>query len=102
MMQAARRIVTPGSKDEVQRLRGICRKMVPCRQKRRENTMKQARNVAPDFAMVCLALGVVSIIAISPARAGGPRDTSANIAPALKCADLTGWKIPSSTIVVTK
>ena len=52
--------------------------------------------------MVCLALGAVSMIAISPASAEAASDSSPNIAPALKCVDLTGWKIPSSTTVVTK
>ena len=53
--------------------------------------------------MVCLALGAVSMIAISSASAEGASDSVPNIAPALKCVDLTGWKIPgSTTTVVTK
>ena len=66
------------------------------------DTMKPTRNVALDCAMGCLAVGVVSMIAISPASAEGASDSSPNIAPALKCVDLTGWKIPNSTTVVTK
>jgi hypothetical protein len=48
--------------------------------------MKQTRNVALDSAMICLALGVVSTIAILPASGEGSNDSSQNIAPALKCA----------------
>ena len=64
--------------------------------------MKPTRNVALDCAMVCLALGAVSMIAISPASAEAASDSAPNIAPALKCVELTGWKIPNSTIVITK
>jgi feruloyl esterase len=64
--------------------------------------MKPTRNVALDCAMVCLALGAVAMIAASPARAEGASDSAPNIAPVLKCGDLTGWKIPGSTAVVSK
>src|SRR6185503_8507865 len=37
-----------------------------------------------------------------PASAEASSGSSANMAPARKCADLTGWKVPNSTIVVTK
>lgn len=64
--------------------------------------MKQKSNVLLARAMACLALGAVSTIAIPPASAEGQSDSSANIAPALKCAELTGWKVPGSTTVITK
>ena len=64
--------------------------------------MKPTRNVALDCTMVCLALGAVAMIAISPAGAEGSSDSAPNIAPALKCGDLTGWKIPGSTAVVSQ
>jgi len=64
--------------------------------------MKRTRNVALDCATVCQVLGAVAIMGISPTSAEGSSDSSATIAPALKCADLTGWKIPGSTIVITK
>src|SRR5689334_9445344 len=64
--------------------------------------MKQKGNVALGCAVVCLALGAVSIMAISPASAEASSNSSPNVAPALKCADLTGWKIPGSTMIVTK
>ena len=64
--------------------------------------MKKKGNVALDCAVVCLALGAVSIMAISPASAEASSNSSPNMAPALKCADLTGWKVPGSTTIVTK
>jgi feruloyl esterase len=64
--------------------------------------MKQKRNVALDCAVVCLALGAASIVGIPPASAEASSDNSPNMAPALKCADLTGWKVPGSTTIVTK
>lgn len=39
--------------------------------------------------------------AVSPASAQTPNDKSSAIAPALKCADLTGLKIPGSSIAIT-
>ena len=64
--------------------------------------MKQPRGAALNCAMACLVLGVVSLAAVPPAGAQGASTSPANIAPALKCAELTGWKVPNSTIVVTK
>ena len=64
--------------------------------------MKQPKGTALKWGTVCLALGVASVVTISPATAQGSGDGSATIPPALKCADLTGWKIPNSTTVVTK
>lgn len=64
--------------------------------------MKQPTGTALKSGMACLVLGAVVIVTIPPAGAQGSGDSSANIAPALKCADLTGWKIPDSTTVVTK
>ena len=63
--------------------------------------MKQTRNAILDCAMACVGLGAVSIVTVSPAKAEGSSDSSAIVAPVLKCADLTGWKIPGSTIVIT-
>ncbi|QAU47212.1 tannase/feruloyl esterase family alpha/beta hydrolase [Bradyrhizobium guangzhouense] len=61
--------------------------------------MQRKGHVALDGAMACLAfVAATTIIAISPASA----DDSANIPPALKCADLTGWTVPGSTASVTK
>ncbi|MBR1086439.1 tannase/feruloyl esterase family alpha/beta hydrolase [Bradyrhizobium manausense] len=61
--------------------------------------MQQKGHVALDGAMACLALvAAITLIAISPASA----EDSANIPPALKCADLTGWTMPGSTASVTK
>ena len=61
--------------------------------------MKQTRRMALACAVACVT---VSVGAISPAGAQAPSSSSPNIAPALKCADLTGWKVPDSTISVTK
>ena len=53
--------------------------------------MRRNRNVALDDAIAGLALvAAIMVMAISPARA----EDSATIPPALKCADLTGWKLP--------
>jgi pimeloyl-ACP methyl ester carboxylesterase len=64
--------------------------------------MKQPGDTALDCAMTCLVLSAISIAAIAPAGAQASGDSPANIAPALKCADLTGWKLPDSTAIVTK
>ena len=64
--------------------------------------MNQPRGTAQNCAMACLMLGAVSLAAIPPAGAQGSSNSPANIVPALKCADLSGWKIPGSTIVVNK
>ncbi|MGY4236490.1 hypothetical protein ACVIIW_005437 [Bradyrhizobium sp. USDA 4449] len=61
--------------------------------------MQRKSNVTLDGAMACLSLAAAfMVIAISPASAAD----STNIPPALKCADLTGWKMPGSTALVTK
>src|SRR5215207_10154398 len=63
---------------------GKCLRAVPCRPKtKRGDTMKPTRNVALDCAMVCLVLGVVSMIAIPPASAERASDSTPKIAPAL-------------------
>lgn len=63
--------------------------------------MKNPNRAAMKWAKAYLALGAVSIVATS-AGAQGSSVSSASIAPALKCEDLTGWNIPGSTTVVTK
>lgn len=63
--------------------------------------MKQQNGAALKCAMACLVVGAAAIAAIPPAGAQGSSASSANIAPALKCEDLTGWKIPDTTTIVT-
>lgn len=64
--------------------------------------MKRPKGTALKWGRASLVLAATSVVTISPAGAQGSGDSSANIAPALKCADLTGWKIPNSTTIVTQ
>lgn len=45
-----------------------------------------------------LMLAAAALFAIAPARA----QTAPDIGPAMKCADMVGWKIPGSTMVIDK
>jgi hypothetical protein len=64
--------------------------------------MKLTMHAVITPMMVCLALGGIPIAAVTAAKAQNAGDKSPNLAPALKCAELTGSKIPDSTIVITK
>jgi len=51
-------------------------------------------------AAACLMSGAVPIVAISPALAQTSDDANPGISPALKCADLSGFRISGSTMVI--
>ena len=64
--------------------------------------MKSTMCAVVTRMMVCLALGAIPIAAITAAQAQTAGDKSPNLTPALKCAELTGSKIPDSTILITQ
>jgi feruloyl esterase len=63
--------------------------------------VKVARRVVLTRA-IGLALGSISMVAVSQASGQTSSEGSSVIAPALKCSQLTELKIPDTTIVITK
>src|SRR4051794_24811981 len=64
--------------------------------------MKLTTCAAITQLTVELASAAIPIAAVTSAGAQPASNKSASMAPALKCAELTGWKVPGSTIVVTQ
>src|SRR5947209_9577108 len=64
--------------------------------------MKLKTCAAITRMIVCLASGAVPIVAVTSATAQTAGDRPPNTMPKLKCVELTGWKIPGSTVVIAK
>ena len=64
--------------------------------------MKLTTFAAITQMIVCLTSGGIPVVAVTSAKAQSAGDNSPTTVPKLKCAELTGWKIPGSTIVIAK